>query len=749
MRAAHTRARAQVQRAAPLVVSLLLVAADPAGLFAQEVRLPRADVLTPPTELAPALTLASPELSLSEAVRLTLLHSPQLALSQQDLAFALGRVQELSGLFDGLLSIAPGFAYVQTELRPFLRKQERDKRDGYRRAAEAFEEMSQLLQDVLDGIGDPGLPRCPVDIEFVSGDTATLDIPDEAELAILGEDPDRPSSTRNLRVAVEGFDLSDVCAPAPKIGLQPETYQKFLKSINKLANLGLDDIIASYLQVPRETLELAFQISEAVGNRARLAFERLGLIPEDEVEKTLFVDAGYSKAFRNGTTVSGNLSLEGGELNFRDKLLDPRFGGLESKNRFPSSVGLTVDIPLGNGRGRVSAAAPERAARLNSQARDDQLRQALSGEAFRTILAYFNLVAAQEVFSLLEESSARQREIVELTEQLVAGGEVSAIELERVRARAARVESSVISSRLSVLTARLSLAQTVGLDVTALSNAPVAGETFAIELPTLPDTESLGDRAVSARFDSSAFGYLREASQVLADAARADLKRVFDLSVSGGLSTFYESPFFRFLPDESYPIISAQAPVDAPGAVGPAVFAETPVGESPVQFYSPRGQFRAFSGEWKPYVMVSLAVRFPFGNNRAKGRFVQARASLRRSDIEAGNLDRVIRDSVIEVSGALRFAGPTVERRREAVGFYLQTLDAALQLFQSGEQTLVDVLLTEEDSTAERIQLVRARQIFYSTLARLHFETGELIHFDGMGTPGEVVRFEPFGVVTR
>ena len=727
------RARRHVRRAAPLVVSLLLVAADPAGLFAQEVRLPRADVLTPPTTLASSITLANPQLSLSEAVRLTLLHSPQIDLSQQDLAFALGRVQEASGLFDGVVSIAPGFAYVQSELRPFLRQQEGDKRLRLRLVAEAFEDVSQQLRAILDDMGS-SLPRCPEGLEFVSGDTATLDTPDDAEIAIVGTDQNRPSSSRSLQVAVEGFDISDVCTPPTELGLQPDVFLNFLDGLNQLANTDLDDIIDSYSQIPRETLELAFEITEAVYTRARLGFERLGLIPEDEITKRLFVESGYSKAFRSGTTVSGSLSLDGSELNFKDKHLDPTFGGLGSQNRFPSSVGLTIDVPLGNGRGRVSAAAPERAARLNSQAVDDQLRQALSAEAFRTILAYFNLVAAQETTSLLEESADRQREIVELTEQLFAGGEVAAIELDRVRARATRVESSLISSRLSVLTARLSLAQTIGLDVTALSNAPVAAETFAIELPTLPDTASLPDQAVAARFDSSALGYLRNASQVLADAARADLKRVFDLSISGGLSTFYESPFFRFLPDENSPIIS-----DFPVAR---------VGDSPVQFYSPRGLFRAFDSEWKPYVMASLSVRFPLANNRAKGRFAQARASLRRSDIEAGNLDRVIRFSVIEVSGALRFAGPAVERRRASVGFYLQTLDAALQRFEAGEQTLVDVLLTEEDWTAERIQLVRARQIFLSSFARLYFETGELIHFDGVGTPGELARFEPSGVVT-
>ena len=350
MRTAPTQhARRHVRRAAQFAVSLLLVAPAPAGLFAQEVRLPRADVLTPPTELTPSLTLASPQLSLSEAVRLTLLHSPQIDFTQQELAFALGRVQEASGLFDSVFSIAPGFAYVRTELRPFLRQQESDKRLRFRVVAEEFEKVNQQLRGILDNMGS-SLPRCPEGLEFVDGDTATFDTPDDAEIAIVGTDQNRPSSTPGLQVAVEGFDIEDVCTPATELGLQPDVFLGFLENLNTLANTDLDDIIDSYSQIPRETLELAFEITEAVYTRARLAFERLGLIPDDELKKSLLVDAGYSKAFRNGSTVSGSLSLDGGELNFKDKHLDPRFGGLKSQTRFPSSVGLTIDVPLGNGR---------------------------------------------------------------------------------------------------------------------------------------------------------------------------------------------------------------------------------------------------------------------------------------------------------------------------------------------------------------------------------------------------------------
>jgi outer membrane protein TolC len=457
--------------------------------------------------------------------------------------------------------------------------------------------------------------------------------------------------------------------------------------------------------------------------------ERLGPLPEIGVRKNLSFETSYFRPLRNGVGVGGKLRLEGAEQSFLDKLQDPIFGGLEVPNRFPSSLSFLVDVPLARGRGAIAAAAPERSAEFVSRAQQSFLRHALSEETFRTVLAYFNLVAAQESLQLLEDSAARQQDVVQLTQQLVDGGEVAAAELVRAQARAASVESSVRSGRLSLLVARFSLAQTIGLEVETQANAPLATDGFNAVLDEVSDVEALVTGALADRRDSRALRYLLEASETLADAARVNLKPMLDLSLTAGMNTLYQSPFMSFLPDELDPIVSDLEPA--------------PERDSPVHFYSPRGPLRGFGSEWQPFAMVSLTFELPFGNNVAKGRLLQAQSSVSRSRIDTANLERVIRDNVVDITGALRFAARAVEQHRSAVGFYEQTLEAALQRFEAGEITLVDVLVSEEDLTTERVQLVRALQAFVSTLARLNFETGDLVRFENEGAPSEMIVFDP------
>ena len=55
------------------------------------------------------------------------------------------------------------------------------------------------------------------------------------------------------------------------------------------------------------------------------------------------------------------------------------------------------------------ATSPERAAQLTVNAQGDQWRHTVTEEAFRTTLAYLNLVGAQETVRSLEESAQRDR----------------------------------------------------------------------------------------------------------------------------------------------------------------------------------------------------------------------------------------------------------------------------------------------------------------------------------------------------
>jgi hypothetical protein len=68
-------------------------------------------------------------------------------------------------------------------------------------------------------------------------------------------------------------------------------------------------------------------------------------------------------------------------------------------------------------------------------------------------------------------------------------------------------------------------------------------------------------------------------------------------------------------------------------------------------------------------------------------------------------------------------------------------------MFEAGDITLIDTLITEEDLTRERIQLARAMRVYLSLLARLRFEIGDLLRFTDEGTISESVEFSLQGLV--
>ena len=107
---------------------------------------------------------------------------------------------------------------------------------------------------------------------------------------------------------------------------------------------------------------------------------------------------------------------------------------------FFNSFGGTWNQPLGRGRGATAAAAAERTAEPLITSEQEQLRHDVSAEVFRTVLSYLNLIGAQERLRVLEESRSRQTEIMRLSQQRVAAGDV-ARNRAGARARPGRVDS--------------------------------------------------------------------------------------------------------------------------------------------------------------------------------------------------------------------------------------------------------------------------------------------------------------------
>jgi outer membrane protein TolC len=676
-------------------------------------------------------------LTLSDAVEFTLRNSPAIASARQDVALAAGRLREARGVFDSIGLVVPGGAYLQQELTPSLRGFETNRRDQLRILFTAFDGLNRGISEALSSM-EMGEPYCPSALTFANTTNGNLIVNrlDPTETNVIGVDRDLRQELPIridqgiIRSSIGPIRLGDICRSTSSTGMGVGQTVDLWQRINQTGRYRLEAVIDGLRALPTEINRFRQELAETIAVRSELALERLGPLPRDEIRKQLSLEASLSKPLRNGLTLTANARLESEERNFRDKPLDPTFGGFTIQPRFPSFASGTLDLPLMRGRGAVVANAPERAATLALGAQRARLRHLVTQEAYRAVLAYINLVGAQDAVRFLEQSATQQQDLTKLTQDLLDVGEVARSDLDRAHARTAAVGSALGQRRLDLIAARASLVDVMGMSRDDLIRGPIAVETFAAPLPEPPGTASLMELARTQRLDPEALRNLEQASRILARAAAADLRRRLDLSITAGMSTFYESPYARYLPDEANPIFSEISP--------PA----TPPGRA-VRWSSWRGFGRSLTGEWKPFVRATVTFELPFANRAARGRATQAGASLTRSQIEQFDLERRIRDNVSQVSGVVRALGGVIERRREATEALQRSLEASLEQFKIGELTLLDTIITEQNLTNELLQLTADLQLYASAAARLAFETGSLVQFDAAGTPLEKIAFAP------
>ena len=732
-----------------LVAAALAAFCGMAGpVAAQDVRVAGNDYLTPQTEITAAPQLTRSTISLADAVRLTVEQSPEVRRARQALAVTSARAQQARGAFDALVRAKPGFRYLYSEIAPFIRSSEDDKRRQLTQTYLAFDELNRQLLAQLQQLGQR-TPSCPIGftVPGLDGDPFLLDRLDPAETTLRGLERDLQSPAgASLEASLGIVRLRDICNPSPYIPVvQPELFLDFWRAVNSISGLNLNNILDTFSQFPRENVQHAYEISEAVSTRALLGLERLGALPQDEVRKNQYLELGWSKQFRSGLNLSAQGRYEAEERNFHEKSLDPSFGGFAVNPRFPSSVSFTTNMPLLKRRGATSNAAAERAAGHAIDAQRAQLRFTVASEVFRVVLAYLSLQANQATVRLLEESAARQAQLVLVTEARLRSGDVVRIEVDRVRARQARVASSLAGARANLVSAQIALVRAMGADLDPSAPAPSASDALSpAAARALTSVTAPLPPALAARQDLRSLDRLRLASQSLADGAASDLKHTLDFSLTAGLSTLYESPFYRYFPDEIDPILLDPRIGFATEDIKP-----TTPRQVPVRYFSWQGFVRSVRAEWQPFVQTSLSLRMPFGNNAAKGRFGQARASLSQSQIRQADTDRRIRANVVATRNVVERAARSLARIEESQGFQQTTLNGTLERFRQGDVTLIDTLTTEEDLTQGQIQLVQAWLGYAGALARLRFESGSLVVFDDLDQPGESLRFDPVQFLSR
>lgn len=602
-------------------------------------------------EPSPSINTDGTALTVFDAVEFAIASDPAIQLARQARDAALGAVDQNRGPFDLNLSFQLSYDGARSYLTDAELHAERQKRTLFRELATNLQRVADDLQDQLGGTGFVWAD-CPQGLDITIGDTP---------ICVSGR-------TRAI------FDL----------------YEDMANATN---NQGA---VAALVDANRRVAANAVDILNLTAFSQRSNLRNIGTMPSINDSLTTAFDLRLTKLFRNGIVLEPGLILDAFQDNYVGKPFAPAFGGKGVPDNVRSILGVTLEVPLGKGRGAVSTAAAENAARALAEASLADEAFAVTSSAERTARAYWNLSAAQAILALQQKTEALQTELLEVGETLVEADSYAEADLAFLRGRLQLTRGRVASAWQTVLQARVNLAEVMGQQLAVIEDAPVAADGLP-EVPLagadrLPTVSDMVQGALERRFDIAALRSRRTSAEILARGAGFDLKRRIDLQLAAGIAGLHEGGNVTHLDD---------------------LF---------------EGSWKALSGfSAGPSFRLGFRFELPFGNRVARGRSVQAHALEQQSRIQLRDLERIVANEIERTSGALTKTLEEGRRRQRSVDHYREALASDVEIYRAGEGSSIDVLLTQESLLAEEIQLVSARATIALLATRLAFEMGRLV----------------------
>jgi outer membrane protein TolC len=424
----------------------------------------------------------------------------------------------------------------------------------------------------------------------------------------------------------------------------------------------------------------------------------LGPTPEEQWDKRTVMIFEGNKLFRSGISVRPFVDLRYQEQNFVGKdSTDTEFGGMGVEPISNGKIGFDIVLPLLRGAGGDSVAAAERAARYDLEASRLAVMFQKSQSVLTTIQAYWDARAAADQVDVLRRSVEIEGELASLTRSLIAANEKPRSDEARVLAATADARSRYEGAQRQLNDARIALAQVMGVALADALAIPLARDPYPqppADLTIDPAVYANFVRdAVGRRFDRQAVLKSEASGKALLRGAQIDVRPLLNVNASGWGTSVQQSSF-------SYP----------------------------------DWVFRSGS--------VGLDFEKPFGNNTARGLVEARRSALRSTQIDSANLERLIALSVIQLSESLKVAASRLKAAEEAVRNYELTMTNEQARLKSGDASLLDSILTEQQITSARLSYIAARQEYATLLAALRHEAGLLVQ-DGSVDGLQVVSVPP------
>lgn len=504
-----------------------------------------------------------------------------------------------------------------------------------------------------------------------------------------------------------GVTNSEVLRELERLQLQMIVLSELInRTADPVLRQQLVGLQTEMLASSRTALEATFAEVRGLPDELRRTREALGDAPKDQVSNVGTLDFDLSRQLRSGIVLGLFATMTYQHQNFAGKAsTNPQQGGQGVPDLYKGEVGANFTVPLMRGLGRDSVAAPETAARREHDAALLLARHQAEVSLLNTLLAYWDLRAAAEEVAVAERSVKLQADLLGLTRELIKAAERPRADEARSLAAHADALARLESSRRRAHEAGVNLARFMGVALEPGSAAPTAADEF----PRPPEKiliedaaiKALANSAVEQRRDRQASAAFAEAGRIFATGAAKDTRRRLDLEGSVWGNSIAESKFSEL----------------------------------------DRWVLRSFSG----------AVRFemPLANDSLEGRRAQAEASARQREIDLADAERNIGLNVLRLSESLRLAAERLRLAEVAAGHYGQTIEDEQAKLKAGDSTLVDTILTEQQTTSARLALVLARQQYASLLAQLRYEVGLLAAATEPGAPAAALAAVPASLQGR
>ncbi|MCS7182684.1 MAG: TolC family protein, partial [Thermoanaerobaculum sp.] len=352
--------------------------------------------------------LEKQELTLAEALQLTLSHDPNLALARQDWRAKAGLLWQAMGAFDLTLFGTLAYDFSQRPLSAAEKLEQEKKRNEIRKeVAEAeakIAQYDQMIQQLLQARRDLQNGLIPAGLTFAD---PQLQAQWEALLALYRNAP-----------------------PAQQAQIRQDIIRWIESRVGEL------------------TVAKNEEVAIAIGGRQEL--RQLGPIAEVERIQKGSVELQLSKRYRTGLTLAPFINLSGESVRYQGKPKSDRFGGPGREDVYNASIGFSVNVPLGRGKGMESAGAAEAASRIDWEASRKSLAFTASKSVLATIFAYLDVFRGQETVAIYQRSAQLQQQLGELVKALVEADEIPRAELARMQARQAEVASQLEGARSSL-----------------------------------------------------------------------------------------------------------------------------------------------------------------------------------------------------------------------------------------------------------------------------------------------------------